>query len=181
MSILQAAYVGKSAVSEAIKLITYSKYSHTAAYFDSDMEVEVGNATHFIAKGSVIEAWKGGVKLSSSLSERHTRGTQVDLFAFKEPLRPEQEKRMAAYLIRHIGVGYAYSNVARFVPIVRIFVPDPPSQLQARSKVYCTQLFLESCNAADRYPLERCEPWEVPPRDPPRSPMFKFVRTYYTV
>lgn len=180
MSILQAAYRGKSLVSDGIKLITYSQYSHTAALFDEDMEVEIAGQIHFIAAGSVIEAWKGGVKHSTSLSERHERGTAVDLFSLKEKLHPDQLAKIAAYLMRHVGVGYAYSNVARFVPIVRLFMPDPPSMFEARKKVYCTQLFLEAFNAGGVYPLERCKTWEVPPRDPPRSPLFKFIRTVYT-
>jgi uncharacterized protein YycO len=181
MPILQAAYRGKSFVSNGIKLLTYSQYSHTAALFEGDMEVETNGERHFIASGSVCEAWKGGVKLSSSLSERHERGTTVDIFALKVPMTPEQEKKVASYLVRHIGVKYNYINVLRFVPIVRLVVPEPLPYSYTRSHVYCTQLFLEAFNEAGVFPLERCKPWEVPPRDPPRSPLFKYLRTEVTI
>ena len=180
MSIQLANYAGKSFVSDCIKLATYSQYSHSAALFTQDMEVQVDGKTHFIAAGSVIEAWQGGVKLASSLSENHSPGTRVDLLEFKKHLTPEQEQRMAAFLVRRIGQKYAYLNVIRFLPVVRLIMPQPLPIRYNRRHVFCSELVLESTIDAGTPLLERCNPWEVPPRDLPRSPLVYLLKTVYT-
>lgn len=176
MSIQIANYQGIGWVSRAIKLLTYSQYSHTAALFADDMEVVVNGKTHYIASGTVIEAWKGGVRVASSIAENHVPRTKVDIFALKSPLTGEQEQRVARCLIEHIGTKYSYWNVLRFVPIVRIFMLDPPPFAYTRTHVFCSELVLESFARAPVLLLERCKFFEVPPRDPPRSPLLRFVR-----
>lgn len=180
MSILVANYRGISLVSDAIRLLTYSIYSHSAAYFDADMEVTVDGKKHYLPAGTTIEAWSGGVKCADSLSQNHTQRTQVDLFATKTPLKPEQEQLIAAFLIRNIGKKYAYLNVARFVPIVRLIVSKPLPYSYDRKHVFCSELVLEGFKAGGVSLLERCEFWEVPPRDLPRSALLYFKKTVYT-
>jgi hypothetical protein len=180
VSLQLASYKGISADSDAIKVLTYSVYSHSAALFTEDMDVEVNGQRHFIGAGSVIEAWRGGVKHSTSLSERHEPGTVVDLFAFKTPLTKDQEQKIAACLISNIGKKYSYGNVARFVPIVRLLVPKPLPFGYTRTHVFCSELFLEACACGNVLLLERCNFWEIPPRDPPRSPLLYFVKTEVT-
>jgi hypothetical protein len=175
-----ASYRGKSGISIGIEVVTYSIYSHTAMLFCNDMVVEVNGMLHDIAAGSVIEAWKGGVQHANSLSENHTPGTKVDLFSFKTPLSEEVEHRIASFLFAQIDKPYDYINVGRFVPIVRVLIPKPAPTIWTRKHVFCSELIMEGCNAGGVYLLERCKPWEVPPRDPPRSPMLYLDRTIVT-
>ena len=178
--LMVAGYRGIGWVSDLIKLLTYSKYSHLGVLFTEDMNVQVNGRWHFIAAGCVIEAWKGGVKISDSLGANHTHGTPVDLFAFKTPLTPEQEQRMAAFLISQKGKGYDYWNVGRFVPIVRLLFPKPEPNIYLRNHVFCSELVMESSIEIKTPLLERCKAWEVPPRDPPRSPLLRFVKSVVT-
>ena len=180
MAILVANYRGISGVSRAIELLTYSVYSHTAALFDSDMSVMVDGKTHDIAKGSVIEAWSGGVRLAGSLGENHTQRTQVDILELKTPLGELEEHRIAAFLIRSLGKKYAYLNVARFVPMIRAIIPKPLPYRYDRTHVFCTELVFEAFAAGGRELLERCNFWEVPPRDAARSPLLYLKRTEWT-
>ena len=175
-----AAYRGIGLISAGIKLATYSRYSHIGIYFSADMEVFECGRTHQIAAGNVIEAWQGGVKLSASLSERHTKGTPVDLFSFKTPLTERQEQLGAQFLIQQLGKPYDYINVVRFLPIVRALVPKPAPSVWTRSHVFCSELGLEFSIHAGRTLLERCDSWQVPPRDLPRSPLLMFDRTVFT-
>jgi len=182
MSIQLAAYKGISFQSDCIRLLTYSEYSHIAVLFTDDIEVDVDGKTHFIAAGSVIEAWNpGGVRLVSSLSDSHTPHTPVDLFAFKTPLTREEEQKIVRTLIKHLGQKYSYGNVIRFVPIVRLLMPKPLPFAYTRTHVFCSELALEACADAGRWLLERCRFWEIPPRDVPRSPLLYLVKSVMTV
>ncbi len=177
MSLQIASYRGISGVSDAIKLLTYSVYSHSAALYSKDMEVDVDGKIHYIHAGSVVEAWAGGVRLAGSLSENHTTQTKVDIFEMKTPLTPQQEQRIAAFLIRNIGKKYAYLNIPRFIPIVRLLIPKPPKYSYQRTHVFCSELVLEAWHEGGVPLLERCNYWEVPPRDPPRSPLVYLLRS----
>lgn len=166
-----AAYRGKSFVSDSIRLLTYSVYSHIALEFSEDMEVDVGGKLHVIHAGNVIEAWSGGVRLVANLSEQHTPGTVVDLFCLKTPATEIQNQRLASFLLSQLGKRYDYWNVLRFVPLVRLVMPDPAPSVWTRNHVFCSELALEAFADAGIYLLERCKYWEIPPRDPPRSPL----------
>ena len=182
MAIQVANFQGIGAISQSIRLLTYSVYSHTAAHFTEDMEVDIAGMRHFIAAGSVIEAWAGGVRLVPSLSAQHTPGTKVDLMQHKTPLTRDQEQIAAKFLMGHVlkKTKYAYRNVLRFVPIVRIVMPEPPPLNYLRTRVYCTELVLEAFIACGRPLFERCPAWEVPPRDPPRSTVLYFDKRVTT-
>ena len=175
-----ANYRGVGFVSKSIELLNYSVYSHSAILFDNDMDVEVDGKIHFIAACSVVEAWSGGVRLASNISENHHEKTQVDIFDFKTPLTFEQERSVAQFLINNIGKKYAYLNIPRFIPIVRILIPDPPAYSYQRTHVFCSELVLEAFNHAGVFLLERCVPWQIPPRDPPRSPLLYLKRVEMT-
>lgn len=171
MSLQIANYRGKSPISKAIRLLTYSCYSHSAVRFTEDLDVQVANTLHFIPAGSVIEAWTSGVRMVESLSSQHDKGTIVDLFETKIPLTKEQEQKIAACLVLHLGTKYSYGNVLRFVPIVRLIMPEPLPFSYTRTHVFCDELVLEAFAAGGVLLLERCKFWEVPPRDVPRSPL----------
>ena len=178
--ILVAQFRGIGWVSDGIKLLTYSVYSHSAVLFTEDMDVEVHGSVHSIKAGNVIEAWQGGVRLSESLSASHTKGTVVDLFKFKTPLTPDEERRIAGFLVAQLGRKYDYLNVIRFVPIVRLLIPDPAPNFWTKSHVFCSELVLEALADAGRKLLDRCRYWEVPPRDVPRSPLLMTHGTVVT-
>lgn len=178
--LMVAGYRGIGLVSDLIKLLTYSSYSHLGVLFTEDMNVLVNGRYHFVAAGCVIEAWKGGVKISDSLGANHTHGTPVDLFAFKTPLTADQEQKMAAFLISQKGKGYDYWNVGRFVPILRLLFPKPEPNIYLRNHVFCSELVMEASIEIKTPLLERCKSWEVPPRDPPRSPLLRFVKSVTT-
>ena len=181
MSIEIAAFRGIGWVSDGIKLLTYSVYSHIGLVFTEDMEVEVNGAVHVIKAGNVIEAWQGGVRLAESVSTNHTKGTMVDIFKLKTPMRPEQSRRIASFLVGQIGKKYDYWNVARFIPVVRLFMPKPAPSIWTRSHVFCSELALEAFSDGGIQLLERCLYHEVPPRDVPRSPLLMTDRTVKTV
>ena len=176
-----AAYRGKSWVSNTIKLLTYSCYSHIGLLFTQDMEVHTPTgAVHLIQTGNVIEAWKGGVKLSETLGTRHERGTVVDLFKLKTPMTLSQAGKIGSFLVAQLGKPYDYINVARFVPVVRLAIPSPAPSIWTRSHVFCSELAVEAFGDAGIQLLERCSAWEIPPRDPPRSPLLMHDRTITT-
>jgi uncharacterized protein YycO len=190
MGLTIAGFRGIGWVSGLIRLATYSValvggkevpgYSHIGILFTADMDVEVGGIVHCVKAGNVIEAWQGGVKLSASLGERHTPGTPVDLFEFKTPLTPAQERIAAQFLVSQIGKGYDYLNVLRFVPIVRFLFPKPSPSIWTRNHVFCSELALDGFADCGRALLDRCRAWQVPPRDVPRSPLLMFQKTVIT-
>jgi uncharacterized protein YycO len=167
-------------VSDGIKLLTYSVYSHILLLFTDDIEVEVHGAVHVIHGGNVIEAWKGGVRLAESMSTNHSKGTVVDIFKLKTPMRPEQEKRIASFLVSQLGKKYDYWNVARFIPVVRLLMPKPAPSIWTRTHVFCSELALEAFSDGGIKLLERCPYHEVPPRDVPRSPLLMAERSVIT-
>lgn len=175
-----AAYKGKSFISRMIRLLTYSEYSHIAIRFMVDMEVEYSGGLRVIAAGNVIEAWSGGVRLAKDISAQHTPGTAVDLYEFKTPLTTDQATYMARFLVSQLGKPYDYPNVLRFVPVVRALLPTPPAYSWNRTHVFCSELAIQAGAEAGRPLLERCKAWEVPPRDPPRSPALMFSKTLIT-
>jgi hypothetical protein len=171
-----------SFISDCIKLATYSAYSHTALLFCDDMAVEACGKLHEIKAGNVIESWPpNGVQLAKSLSSNHTPGTVVDLFSFKKELSPGQEYWVAQFLLMLLGRKYDYVNDLRFVPIVRMLIRKPTSNIWDRKHVFCSELIMEGCIHGGIHLLERVKPVEVPPRDPPRSPLLKLERSVITV
>lgn len=180
MSIQIASYCGKSWLSDIIRLITYSQYSHSAALFSNDVDVEVNGKSHLIPAGSVIEAWQSGIRMVSSISEQHNPNTKVDVFELKHPMTKEQEQKIARFLILHLGRKYDVRNVCRFLPIVRLFARRPVASDYDRTHWFCSELVFEAFEAAGIQLLERCKPNEVPPRDIPRSPLLYLVKTLYT-
>jgi hypothetical protein len=180
MSIQIAQYQGKSLLSDIIRWLTYSCYSHSSILFTKDVEVDVNGKMHLIPAGSVFEAWKTGVRLTESINEYHCPSTRVDLFEFKHPLTDEQVKTVTRCLIQHLGTKYSWWNVCRFVPLIRLLLPQPMPFQYTRKHVYCSELVCESLAAAGVLLLERCKFFEVPPRDIARSPLLYLKKTVYT-
>jgi uncharacterized protein YycO len=171
-----AAYRGKSLVSKLIRWQTRSVYSHIAVHFTEDVWVERGHGSRLIAAGSVIEAWKGGVRLAKSLSDAHEPGTVVDLFNYHEPLTPAEEMIGAEFLLSQLGKDYDYAAIVRFLTRE----PAERWEVNRKTKWFCSELAFEMSLVMSRNLLERCAAWEIPPRDVPRSPILKFDRTEVT-
>lgn len=156
-------YKGKSGISLAIRWITRSPYSHAAFVFDiasaarADAMLAVGayfrRLRHY-NQGAVIEAWKGGVKNSPSVSTLHTKGTPVDIFKFSIPLNNLEEDSLISRLDGEIGLPYDYRDVLRF--ITRI--PGKPGHHR-----FCSLLVSRLCKEIRRELFKRTEDWEVPP------------------
>lgn len=169
-----ALYRGKSLVSLAIRWITRSPYSHAAFAFDTPSRMvlaklqESGWAGKLapyawpvnpLARlghhyGPVVEAWKGGVRVSHSLSSLHTPGTKVDLFAFKRPLTEIEETALIASLASDIGDPYSYWNVLKFIT-------RRPGNLDG--SWFCSELVFKRFADIGRVLLRNKEPWAVPP------------------
>lgn len=173
-------YKGTSKLSLAIRLLTYSEYSHIALQFTEELEVEFRNKIVIIPAGTVFEAWAGGVRMAATASENHKERTRVDAFQLIQPLSRLKEKQVARFLLGNVGKAYDYLNVIRFLPIVRLIVPRPASMFHNRNHVFCSELALEAFATVNRPLLVRCNNWEVPPRDPPRSPLLRPVGSFTT-
>ncbi|MDE2097618.1 MAG: hypothetical protein KGL39_10255 [Patescibacteria group bacterium] len=180
MAIKFACYRGIGWISEGIKMLTYSQFSHIGILFSEDLTVDVNGKQHFIAAGNVIEAWQGGVKLSESLSSRHTKNTPVDLFSYEHELNRMEEYEAGKFLVRNLGKKYAYLNVAYFIPIVRVLFPNPPDRWYDRTHVFCSELAVELSFHINRPLFKRCKAFEIPPRDIPRNPLLRYEKTVYT-
>lgn len=175
-----AQYRGKSKVSRAIRMLTYSIYSHTAIRFVNDLHVETEGREYFVRAGSVIEAWTGGVRMVSSLDAQHTPGTGVDLYELRTPLSLEQEQRLAAFLLTQVGKPYDYLNVLRFVPIVHALFPKPAPEIWNRQHVFCSELAFRAFLQLQILLLERIAAWKVFPGLLSYSPLLKHTDTHIT-
>jgi hypothetical protein len=175
-----ALYKGKSWTSRAIKFLTRSPYSHAAYLFDNDAAEAarrlaksgaLGKITHYNC-GSVIEAWEpGGVRNTRSLSDGHTPGTRVDIFALDAPLNDLDEEKLLTWLSLQLGHAYDFWNVLRFV-----------SKRKGRrnSGWFCSELCFAGLSRLQRDLFRRTQPWEVPPGWISRSPALSLRTTTIT-
>lgn len=168
-----AAYRGTSLISRLIRWQTRSVYSHIALLFTADRIVHLPGRDETIKAGNIIEAWKGGVRLSQSLSSSHTPGTVVDLFGFKKPLTNAEADVAAQFACAQLGKPYDYMAIVRFLT-------REPEHRWNKSKWFCSELGIETFFTAGRNLLDRCAAWEIPPRDPPRSPLLEFEGSIVT-
>lgn len=175
-----ALYRGVSPISLAIRWITRSCYSHAAFVFDGGTASAVnewlangGSITRLASHsaGTCIEAWKGGVRCSPSISTMHTVDTLVDLFSFVDPLQSEDECALVGKLNEQIGDPYSYMNVLRFLT-------RRPGNLDG--SWFCSELVFEDCRTIGCELLSQVEAWQVPPNWLAMSPRLKFLRTVAT-
>lgn len=152
-----AAYKGKSLISKAIRWQTRGKYSHVAVMLDD---------------GRIIEAWHNPAKVRviTSLSEGHTPGTKVDIFEVETT--PDQEVRIAEFLLDQVGKKYDFGGVLRF--------------LSRRNKNnpqmwFCSKLAFSCFLYGGIELLKRIEPYQVAPVTMVRSPLLSFIRQEITI
>lgn len=132
-----ALYKGTSALSRAIRWRTWSDYSH-AAWVCED--------------GSVIEAWKGGVRHVADQQKQHTPGTAVDLFTVA--MTDEQKWAAQEFLIHQIGKPYDYGGILGFMTRAKSEHPE---------KWFCSELVFAACLSAGVELLRRIPAWKVYP------------------
>ena len=92
-------YRGVSLLSKGIRAFTWGEYSHIAWPLFS---------------GNIIEAWKGGIRITQHPFTGHSRRTRVwlhDVIDFDESKRPAVE----GFLLSQVGKGYDYSGILRFM------------------------------------------------------------------
>jgi uncharacterized protein YycO len=175
-----AQYRGRSKISRAIRILTYSQYSHSALRFTTAVRVLRGDREYFIRSGTVIEAWTGGVRLVDSLDAQHQPGTTVDLFELRNPLDEDRLQRLAAFLVSQIGKPYDYINVVRFLPFVHGWIATPPPEAWNRSHVFCSELVMRAFAEVKVWLLERVPAWKVSPGLIAYSPLLKQTDTVIT-
>jgi uncharacterized protein YycO len=132
-----ALYKGKSALSRAIRWRTWSEYSHAAWVLDD---------------GSVIEAWKDGVRHVLNIQSQHTPGTEVDLFTLN--LTTAQKWAIQDFLIRQVGKPYDYGAILGFLTRAKSENPE---------KWFCSELIFAACQSAGIELLKRIPAWKVSP------------------
>lgn len=158
-----------------IRIVTYSRYHHIAIRFTAPVVVEVKGSVYDIKAGELFEARPGGVCRLKNLDDRHDPGQEVDFFEYKMPLMHHEVQDAAAWLVSQLGKPYDLLNDARFVPLIRLLVPEPKGW--DRTHVYCSELAVEMSRQIKRPIIERCLAWQVPPRDIPRCPLLRHVAT----
>lgn len=153
-----ACYQGTSWVSKAIRFLTRSQYSHVAV---------------ILRDTSVIEAWHEGkgVRIVRNLSEQHTPGTVVDVYAFIDPLTQDQERAAEDFLRHQIGKKYDFRAVFRFVTKKRS---------KRDNRWFCSELATQAAMTAGRALFSSTEAWEVPPDWVPRSLALRFEQRLVT-
>jgi len=171
-----ALYKGKSLISRAIREWTRSDYSHAAFLFDEQTErvarqLALPKLKHNAA-GSVVEAWHvGGVRNTASLSADHSRGTEVDVFEFIEPLTITQEEQLLWMLHDDIGKPYNFRHILKF--LTRRDGKDS-------GKLFCSEQVFDRTKRIGRELLARTEAWRVPPDWIPRSTTLRLFDTIIT-
>jgi uncharacterized protein YycO len=143
-----ALYKGRSLLSRLIRWRTWSEYSH-AAWVCPD--------------GSVIEAWKGGVRHAPGPLVQHEPGTEVDLFEVKG-LCVAKAWRVQEFLLRQIGKPYDYAGILGFVLAAKTENPDC---------WFCSELVFAALKGVGVELLSRVPPWKVSPGMLAVSPFLK--------
>ena len=125
-----ALYKGTSPMSRFIRWVTWGEYSH-ASWID--------------AKKGEYEAWQlAGTVYNDLWGSRHTPGTVVDIFDFKEPLTQIEIGIIETFLKSHLGEKYDWAGVLAFIPVFRMF------KEHSKGKWFCSEEIVESVDLAGR-------------------------------
>jgi len=109
--------------------------------------------------GREIEAWIPDGVIESDIGARHTPGTRVDLYRFREALTPEEEVFLWKTLQAEIGRAYDFKGVFGFLWIARVF-----GFRHCRVKWFCSEL----CKFAARR-IGRMKRGKSPSRESPED------------
>ena len=122
-------YKGLSLISKAIKMATWSPYSHTA----------IAN-NH----GAVIEAWhKGGVRLSMSPWSLHKEKTPISVYRV-DGISYRIAAKIWKSALLHVGEEYDFRALYGFIPGLRALWKDDPD------KWFCSHLVAHVCRLSGR-------------------------------
>lgn len=188
--IIIAQFEGISLTSRAIRWITRSRDSHTAALWipedptnaaigqhgilDASADVLAQYFTHDLVTGvPCIEAWhRGGVQLSHSISTRHTRGTIVHLYVVN--CLPALQQAVWYGLCAEAGKRYDLLAVSGFLT---------RRQRRDRSpdRWMCSELVFHKFMVGGCRLLNEIEPHNVHPGHIPLSTLLMHVRTVTTL
>ena len=152
-------YRGLSLVSRLIRWQTRSIYSHTAIMFSDGMG---------------IEAWQrplphGEVAGFDDPWERHTPGTQIDVFEIKPRLANRFDEEAARqFAIEQIGSHYDWRGVWRFVD---------RRPAEENGKWFCSELVSAVCAAGGVQLLMRIPDSHVSPALIPLSRALRYAET----
>jgi hypothetical protein len=162
-------------LSRAIRFFTRSQYSHSAFLFDDAAFLAASRVANrrglhnliYTGPGSVVEMWTEGIRGEPSISTAHTPGTQVDIYALKEPLSAIMEEKLIEQLDQDLGqhIKYAYLDIVRF--LTREPHPGPVKRL------FCSELVYSRLANVGVELLSRTDAWKVPPDWIARSPLLK--------
>lgn len=154
--ILIGQYYGKSLVSRLIRWRTWSKVSHTAAFFAGPQGYEV------------IEAWEGKVR-RQPWTKGHTPGTRIELY--RVPCTPEQRRVFYAFLGEQEGKDYDFFGILGFMVRART---------ESKKSWFCSELVFAAAQEAGINLLSRIEPYQVAPGTLDTSPLMEPVETRIT-
>lgn len=141
-------YRGVSLVSRAIRWQTRSEYSHAA---------------WMLPDGSVIEAWRSGVRHVPSPFVNHSPGTEIDVYAV-DGLTSRQARDVRDFLLAQVGRGYDWLSVLRFVS----------RREGASSRWFCSEL-VHAALAEAGVELLRGPSWQFAPGHLAWSPLVSRV------
>lgn len=142
-------YRGKSAISTAIKIFTFSEFSHTAA---------LNTQT-----GEIIEAWQGGVRKRTLKDHGHTKGTVVDVY---RPLCCFDQEKFWRMMQEEVGSPYDYRGILGFLA---------RRETQSQEAWFCSELVF-SCLAQSGLLLLNAPAYKVYPTMISYSPLLAFER-----
>lgn len=147
--ILIGQYYGKSLLSRLIRWRTWSKVSHSAAFFAGPQGYEV------------IEAWEGKVR-RQPWTTGHTPGTRIQLYRVGCTL--EQRRLFYEFLNAQIGKRYDYTGILGFMLRART---------ESKESWFCSELVFAAARQAGINLLSRIEPYQVAPGDLNISPLLE--------
>ena len=147
-------YKGLSWISQIIKTVTWSQFSHS----------DICNI-----HGVTLEAWeKKGVDLATDPWENHRPGTPISVY--KLDATSEQCQRIWNEGKRHVGQGYDFLSLVGFLPILRHFWRDDSQ------KWFCSHFVAYICRRggaplfSQQTPLYKLSPGVIP-----WSPRLKWI------
>lgn len=152
-----ALYKGKSIVSGIIRWITWGQYSHASWIRDDYKE---------------YESWQlSGVVFNPLWGSRHTPGTEVDLYDFRQPLTCKELTIMEDFMRDCVGEKYDWAGVLAFLPIIRLFKGHNDGRW------FCSEFIAEALKQAGRELYEK-DSYKVSPSDIAFCPLLKCVGTW---
>jgi hypothetical protein len=118
------------------------------------------------------EAWTKSGVTHLRWGVNHEPGTKVDLFEFKNPLTPDEEIQLRAWLDLQVGKRYDWMGLLGFLPVFRLFgIRNNPNSW------FCSEITSAGCIQVNRQ-LSRRKPCFMSPDDCVMSEIVRWVATW---